>query len=196
MQKTNKGFRIVFNAPVTLFFSLACLAVLLIDHLTQGWARRTLFSVYRSSPLNPLTYLRLVGHVLGHSGWDHLFGNIMYILILGPLLEEKYGGKSMALMMLVTAVVTGLLSLILSPNAAMCGASGIVFCMILLSSFTEFQARTIPLTVVLVAALHLGQQIYSAVAEGGNIAYGAHIAGGLVGTFLGYQANKREKGRS
>ena len=193
MQKKGKGFRIVFNAPAVLAFSLLCLISLLLNLFTHGASNRLLFSVYRSSLANPLTYIRFFGHTLGHQGWEHLFGNIMYILILGPMLEEKYGSASMVFLMLVTAFVTGLLTYLFAPGTAMCGASGIVFAMILLSSFTEFQEHTIPLTVILVAALYTGQQIYKAVTVGGNVAYGAHIVGGIVGMAIGYAANKRKK---
>ena len=193
MQKNGKGFRVVFNAPVVLTFSLLCLACLLLNMLTQGRSNHLLFSVYRSSLANPLTYVRFFGHALGHQGWEHFFGNIMYILILGPMLEEKYGGASMVFLMAVTAFVTGLLAFIFAPGIAMCGASGIVFAMILLSPFTEFQEHTIPLTVILVAALYTGQQIYNAVTVGGSVAYGAHIVGGIVGTVIGYAANKKTK---
>ena len=48
-----------------------------------------LFSVYRSSFLNPFTYFRLIGHVFGHADWEHFLGNITLILVVGPLLEEK-----------------------------------------------------------------------------------------------------------
>ncbi len=196
MQKKNRGFRIVFNAPAVLSFSLLCLGALLLNALTHGRSGRLLFSVYRSPLTSPLTYLRLFGHALGHQGWDHFFGNIMYILILGPMLEEKYGTSSIVFLMLVTAFTTGLITFLFAPGVSMCGASGIVFAMILLSSFTEFQEYTIPLTVILVAALYIGQQVYSAVAVGGNVAYGAHIAGGVIGTVIGYGANKRKKSAS
>jgi len=193
MQKKIRNFRVVFNAPAVLAFSLLCLAVLLLNALTNGGAGHALFSVYRSSLANPLTYLRFFGHALGHRDWNHFFGNIMYILILGPMLEEKYGSASMVFLMLVTAFATGVLTFLFAPGVAMCGASGIVFAMILLSSFTEFQEHTIPLTVILVAVLYTGQQIYSAVTVGGSVAYGAHIVGGLIGMLIGYAANKRKK---
>ena len=84
---------------------------------------------------------------------------MLMLLVLGPLLEEKYSARSMMLLIAVTALITGVLSWLLTPDAAMRGASGVVFAMILLSSFTQCSAGTIPLTVPLVAALYLAQQI-------------------------------------
>lgn len=43
--------------------------------------------------LSPLFYVRLFGHVLGHASWDHFTGNILLILVIGPMIEEKYGSK-------------------------------------------------------------------------------------------------------
>ena len=85
-----KKLKITFNAPVTLGFALVSLVVLGLNILTRGRSNSLLFSTYHSSLLSPLTYLRFVTHVLGHSGWQHYAGNMMYILLLGPMLEELH----------------------------------------------------------------------------------------------------------
>ena len=191
MRQKGKGFRIVFNAPVVLGFTGLCLAAMLLSLVTKDAARRFVFSVYRSSLASPLAYLRFFGHVLGHMSWEHFFNNIMYILILGPMLEEKHGSACMLFLILITAFVTGLAVFLFAPGVAMCGASGIVFALILLSSFTTFQENTLPLTVILVAAIYTGWQIYGMVNGAGNVAYGAHLLGGLVGAAAGWLLNRR-----
>ena len=124
---------------------------------------------YHSSLTNPLTYVRFFTHVLGHSGWEHYIGNAAYILLLGPMLEEKYGSKRLLQVIAITAVVTGLVNYILFPNVALCGASGVVFAFILLTSFTSFKNGEIPLTFILVAVIFLGQQVYEGVFLQDNI---------------------------
>lgn len=189
-----KRLRIVLNAPVTLAFCGLCLITLLLSLLTQGASNRLLFSVYGSSLLDPLTYVRLFGHVLGHSGWNHFFQNMLFILLLGPMLEEKYGSFRLAVMMAITAFVTGLLLMAFSGNTLTMGASGIVFFMILLASFTSTQEGTLPVTVLLVAAAYLGQQVVQAFAGSApNVSYLAHISGGALGGALGYVLNKKKK---
>ena len=178
--------RFSFNAPVVLSFTLLCIAAQILNMLTRGGSNRALFSVYPSSALNPLTYLRLVLHVIGHADWDHLFSNMLYFLILGPMLEEKYGSKNLIYVMLAVAVVTGVLSIILFPHVRLLGASGIVFAFILLSSITAREEGTIPLTFVLVAVLYLGQQIYEGIFVHDNVSQITHIAGGAVGSCLGF----------
>lgn len=97
--KNSKRLRISYNAPAILSFVLICFAVQLLNVLTKGASNRAVFSVYRSSFLDPLAYLRCVCHVFGHANWNHLMGNMMYILILGPMLEEKYGTSNMVFIM-------------------------------------------------------------------------------------------------
>lgn len=80
--------------------------------MTQGASNALLFMTYHSSLTNPLTYLRFFTHVLGHSGWVHFIGNASYLLLLGPMLEEKHGGDNILKIILVTALVTGLINYI------------------------------------------------------------------------------------
>lgn len=195
MSYGKKRLQITFNSPAVLGFTAACLAVLLIDSITGGKALQTVFSTYRSGLLDPLTYVRLFTHVLGHENWSHLIGNLMYILILGPLLEEKYGSRNILILIAATALVTGVLNSVLFPNIRIYGASGVVFAMIVLSSITDISEHSIPLTFILVVLLYLGQQIYEAVTVHSNISHMAHIAGGATGAVLGFLMNTGKKKR-
>lgn len=186
-----KGLRIIFNAPVTLGFVFAALAVMLLGNLTGGTSTQLLFMTYRASLLSPLTWLRLLTHVLGHSGWDHFTGNISYILLLGPMLEEKYGSERLLEVIGITAVVTGLINFLFFPHTALCGASGVVFAFILLTSFTSFRAGEIPLTFILVAVVFIGQQVAEGLFLRDNVSNLSHIAGGVIGAAVGYTFNRR-----
>ena len=194
MDKLNKfnrrKFKIAFNSPVMLTFSLICLAAFLLDVLTRGGANRLFFSVYRSSMLSPMTYVRMVFHVFGHSGWEHLFGNITLLLVIGPLLEEKYGSANMVLVMLITAIVTGVSNCLFFPNVALLGASGVVFAFILLSSITSMKEGQIPLTFLLVAVIYFGGEIYNGIFVRDNISNITHILGGAVGGAAGFMLNR------
>lgn len=190
MSNTNRKFRVSFNSPVVLTFSIICLAALLLDFLTKGWANKTLFSVYRSSFLNPFTYFRLIGHVFGHADWEHFLGNITLILVVGPLLEEKYGSWNIGAIMFSTALVTGLVHILLFPNTMLLGASGIVFAFILLSSITSIKDGSIPMTFILVAVIYIGEQIFQGLFVKSNISNLTHIVGGVLGASFGYVMNK------
>ena len=186
-----RKFRITFNAPVTLTFVLICFVATLLGVLTNGTATQMFFMTYHSSLANPMTYVRFVTHVFGHSGWSHFLSNAAYLLLLGPMLEEKYGPKKLVGVMLITAVATGIINYIFFPNIALCGASGVVFAMIMLASFTGFREGEIPLTFILVAVIYIGQQVYEGLTVDDNISNMAHIVGGIVGAVCGYIMNRK-----
>nr|MCR4674866.1 rhomboid family intramembrane serine protease [Lachnospiraceae bacterium] len=116
--------KITFNAPVTLGFVFLCFLVTFLGVSSGGETTRNYFMVYRSPWNSPFTYLRLFTHVLGHSGWEHFIGNAAYLLLLGPVIEEKHGSKILIHVIIITAVVTGLINIIFFPGVALCGASG------------------------------------------------------------------------
>ncbi len=185
-----RKLQLSFNAPVVLGFTVLCFVVLVLDTITNGNITNSFFSVYRSSLVNPATYIRFFGHVVGHAGWNHFVGNIMMILVVGPLLEEKYGSSNILFVILSTALVTGIVNFVFFPNVRLLGASGVVFAFILLSSLTSITEGKIPITFILVAIIYIGEQVYSGIFINDNVANLTHIIGGLVGSVLGYIMNK------
>ena len=187
----NSITRIQYNAPVTLTYALLSLLVLGLSFVIDPFLYQRLFSVFSAPLTDPLTYWRMFSHVLGHANYAHFMGNFMLILLVGPLLEERYGAKWMIIMMVVTAFVTGVLHMIVS-DAAKLGASGIVFMLILLSSFTNLQRGRVPLTLILVLGIFIGREVVAAASADvdNNIAYMSHIVGGLCGAMFGFIANK------
>lgn len=186
-------YKITFNSPVVLSFATACFIVMIINYVTGGVSNQIAFMTYHSSLTSLMTYVRLFTHVLGHAGWEHFIGNMAYILLLGPMLEEKYGSARVLQVIAITAAVTGVINYVFFWDVALCGASGVCFAFILLSSFTSFREGEIPLTVILVAIIFLGQQIYEGIAVQDNISNMAHVFGGIVGGVIGFSLNKKSK---
>lgn len=186
--------RITFNSPVTLSFVFICVAVQVVSTLTGGATTAAFFTFY-ATPASPLSLLGYITYIFGHAGWDHLLGNMSYILILGPLLEEKYGSGRLMGIILASALAGSIASAVLLHQGGV-GASGVVFTFILLSSFTGFRDGEVPLTFILVAAFYLTQQLYGAFFVHGNISYLGHITGGVVGAVVGFLLPTQEKGTS
>ncbi len=184
-KKLNPAHWLELSSPVTLGFAGVSLAALVLSWLTGGASNRALFSVYRSSPGDPLAYLRVFLHVLGHASFAHYAPNMALLLVLGPLVERHYGSLQLLWMMAVTALVTGLAHLLLSPGAASLGASGIVFMLIMLSAISGRSSGKVPLTLVLVALIYLGQELAGGLFQRDNISQLAHVFGGLCGIVLG-----------
>lgn len=191
--KKHYTLKISFNSPVILTFTAICLAALILGQLTDGHTTRMFFSVYRSSLLNPLTYVRFIGHVFGHSGVSHFMGNIMLILVIGPLLEEKYGSADMIFLIVSTAIITGVVHFIFFPHVMLLGASGVAFAMILLASFTSIKDGSIPLTFILVFVLYIGEQVYDSIFVSDNISHLTHIIGGIIGAYFGRIGSKPQR---
>lgn len=184
-----KKFRVTFNAPVVLCLVALCFIATLVNLIVLNITGNLFFVTYHSSLLSPLTWIMLISHIFGHASWNHLIGNMCYLLLLGPMLEEKYGSQTIAIVAAVVALATSLINYIFFPSSALCGASGVVFAFILLSSFTGFKEGEIPLTFILVALFFIGQQIFEGITIKDNISNMSHIVGGIIGGFLGYGLN-------
>lgn len=178
---------------VNIFIVAVSFAATLLNYLTGGRSGMLLFMTYHSSLLLPMTWIRMFTHIFGHADWSHLIGNMSYLLLLGPMLEEKYSSRVLLEVVLVTAFVTGLANYILFPATALCGASGVVFAFILLSSFTNFREGEIPVTFILVAVLFIGQQVWDGITIRDNISHMTHIIGGMIGGMIGYGLNCKSR---
>ena len=179
--------RIKYNAPTVLSFALFCALILLLSQTLLPRLAETWFMVqgkgnFHSGSLR--SWITIITHIAGHADWSHLISNFTLILLIGPMLEASYGSISLLVMILITAVVTGLLNVLLFRSSLM-GASGVVFMMILLASFTNFSRGEIPLTFILVLILYLGVQLFNSFGSD-NISQFAHIVGGFCGSFFGF----------
>lgn len=193
--RSGRKIKVSFNSPVVLWFSILCLAALILGAVTNGASTAAVFSVYRSSLADPLTYVRLFGHVCGHASWEHFVGNMTMLLVIGPMLEEKYGSANILFVILATALVTGVANFVFFPHVQLLGASGVVFAFILLSSITSVREGTVPVTFILVAVIYIGGQVYDGLFVRDNVSNLTHILGGGVGSALGYVLAKNKMGR-
>jgi membrane associated rhomboid family serine protease len=179
--------KIKYNSPVVLTFVFLCTFILalnqaLFHNLIQLWFTAPAKGGF--SPSNPRNWIDLVTHALGHANWNHLTGNLLIILIVGPMLEDIYGSAALLSMIFITAFVTGGMNAIFFSTGLL-GASGVVFMMILLASFTNFRKGEIPLTFILVLVFYVGNEIVSAFKNDG-IAHFVHIIGGFCGSIFGF----------
>lgn len=182
--------KISYNAPVILTFTFLALVSLILGFITKGTSTTMFFTAYRDHLTSPLFYLRLLTHVLGHADLAHFTSNFMVILLVGPMLEEKYTSQRLAFMIIVTAFITGVIN-VLFFKTGLLGASGIAFMLIVLSSFTNTRDNKIPLTFILVGILYLGNELLTSFTSLDNISQLTHIVGGICGGIFGFILNKR-----
>ena len=184
--------RIRYNAPVVLTFTFISAGILVLSQTVSRSLTAQWFMVPGKagfSPSNLRCWVTLVTHVLGHANWSHLVSNFSFILLIGPILEEIYGSLSLVIMIFITALVTGILNVLFFPTGLL-GASGVVFMMILLASFTNSNKGEIPLTFILVMILYLGREVFNSFGttpeSNGNISQFAHVVGGFIGSLFGF----------
>lgn len=174
-----------YNSLIILSYFFICLVVLFLNKLTHGKSNSCIFSCGRGSLVNPFTYLGLVIHIFGHENWDHLKNNFLYILLVGPMIEEKYGSQELLWMIGITAVVTGICNVIFSKKRIL-GASGIVFMLIMLSSLVNLQSGKIPITFVLICCFYVVGEIRDSFVRKSRVSHFSHLLGAVSGFIYGF----------
>ena len=184
--------KIRYNSPTVLTFAFISAAVLILSQTLMRSLTAEWFMVPGKGSFSPNSFrcwITLFTHVIGHANLTHLVSNFSFILLIGPILEEIYGSFSLLIMIFITALVTGILNaLFFSSN--LLGASGVVFMMILLASFTNFNKGEIPLTFILILVLYLGRELFNAFGNlgesSGSVSQFAHVVGGFIGSLFGF----------
>ena len=174
--------KIKYNSPIILTYTIISIGVLTLSFSSSAAGLFT--SPANLSFFDPLFYFRLISYAVGHAGWAHLVGNLMIILLIGPLLEEKYGSAKLLEMFFITAVTTAVLNAAIFSNSLI-GGSGLAFMLILLGSFSNIKSKEIPLTFVIIAVLFIGNEVVATL-KVDRISQFSHLAGGFIGAFYGF----------
>ncbi len=174
-----------YNSKVIITYLLVSLGAWALNIITRGKSNKLFFESYRSSPWNPLTYIRMFTHCIGHKNWDHFIGNFLYILLVGPMIEEKYGSTNLIIMFLITSFVIAVYNIIFSDYAIL-GASGNVYMLIVLSSFSNIQDGKIPLTVILICIFYVIGEMKRTITDRRSKTYhDGHLIGAICGIVFG-----------
>jgi membrane associated rhomboid family serine protease len=177
--------KITFQSKGTLYLTLLCV---LGSFVVMSMSKTTFAHIFMLNGDAQFTewewYVSLITYVFGHSSIEHLLGNMSLLLILGPIIELKYGTKRFILMSVITALITGILHTLLWDNGLL-GFSGLVFMYIVLSTLLNIRNREIPFTFILVVVLYFGIEILSSLKET-QISHFAHLFGGAMGAFWGF----------
>ena len=179
--------KVTFKSPITLAFVLMS-AIFYFVFQSSGSIPR-LFQLHGDFQLsNWKWYVSLFGYVMGHAGITHLVGNLSIFLLLGPIIEKRYGSQKFLLMIALTAIITALVHIFFWDDRLV-GASGVVFMMIVISSLIDIQGKEIPFTSILIILLFVGQEVLNSF-QHDNISQFAHIFGGVLGFIFGFQFKK------
>ena len=170
MAKKSSAYHFSYDAPVILSFVIASTIILAVDELfLHGKLISAAFTCRTLHPAdgigfdfkNGLDYLRMISHILGNPGWESLLLNSAFLLLLGPTLEERYGSAMLLVMLVMTALVSGVLLVCFGSGNAT-GSSCIVFMLILLSALTAIAKKDIEFSWILTFILYTAYRMVSA----------------------------------
>ena len=198
-KKIKFPYKVILDAPVPVFFVVICTLFYLIDLLllknnnslnltssptTAGGALPFLIS-------QPLSYLRLFLYVFGFSSPQLLVTDLIFIMLLGPAIEERYGSVVIAIMMAVSALFSGVL------NACFCktslrGASCIIFMLIFLNSFMSLSKKKIPLSFIMVICMYIAREFFEKTSSG-IVGILICLAGGLCGSLFAFLTSPKAR---
>ncbi|MCR5217262.1 rhomboid family intramembrane serine protease [Treponema sp.] len=207
--------RFKYDSPVVSTFVIICTLLFLADIFI---AKGKLISSFLTCPgtkesgglaafnfKKAFDYVKIFTHIFGNSGWETLFVNFAFILVSGPVYEEKYGSVYILIMCLASGIISGVLNACMSPFAST-GAASIVFTMIFLSMITAFSKKTFSLSSLLILLLYIGYEFYCVInisaADGVKmnalllVPVLADLIAGICGSLFGFMASPKKKSPS
>ncbi|MBN2619120.1 MAG: rhomboid family intramembrane serine protease [Spirochaetales bacterium] len=177
--------RIKYNAPVSLTLIILSALILFLNTHVNNYLISNWFTADGSLSFNytdPISYIKFITHIFGHTDINHFMGNAIYLILLGPILEEKYNSATLLLLIIITAIISSLINAFFI-DTYMLGASGIVYLFIVLVSFTNIEKGEFPLSVVVVLGFYIYKEISRE--DAGQISVVTHTVGALVGLLYG-----------
>lgn len=171
-----------YNSPVVINYILVCFVLYVLNKLTDGYINDICY-LPGNLILNPFAVHRLLIYTLVHGSFEHLIGNMALLALTGPSVEKKYGGGIVLGLIAVNSVMIGLLQSVLIHQGVM-GASSIVFMFILLSVFADTETEKVPLTMFIVAACYIGNELIGALTPD-SVSQLSHIMGAVMGLVFG-----------
>ena len=117
----------------------------------------------------------IVLHIFGHSSWQHFLSNTVYIAMLGPSIENKFGTIPLAIMTLLCAAIVGAVSVI--TKSPCYGLSTIAFMWVILNTFQSEDSEGLVIFVL--------PEVLAIFTKNDQIAHQNHVLGALIGLAFG-----------
>lgn len=166
MAKKKFKFNFVFDSPVTISFSLLSVLLFVLNCLAF---KGTLDVKILSSPTTsagPIpfmatqisSYLRLFLYAFGSQNFVGLLSNLLFLLMLGPVMEERYGSLVIGIMMAVSVLFSGVLNTCFCETSLQ-GCMPIIFMMIFLNSFMSFSKKKIPVSFLVIFVFYIAREV-------------------------------------
>ena len=129
----------------------------------------------------------MIFYVFAPSDVNVLIPNLIFIMLLGPTLEDRYGITVIGVMIFICALFSGVLNACFCKNS-LTGPSCIVYMMIFLNIFFSLIKKKIPLSFVIIFILLIVKDVLS---DSGLITLIINICGGLCGSLIAFLASPK-----
>lgn len=193
-----KKISVDLDAPVTVLFVIVSLVLFFLDSFVF---KGKMTAAFMSSPAadgnlafaadKAASYFRLICYAFGAVSWEVLITNLLFVLLLGPSMEERYGSIIIGLMMAVSTLFSGVLTACFC-KVSMVGCTPIVFMMIFLNSIMSFSKKKIPLSFCLIFILFIVREVFVK-NPNGVVGLIIGIAGGLCGSLFAFLASPKAR---
>ena len=188
-----------YDSPVMLTFAFLTLIIFILDTFAfKGKLKDTwLFTPTAAGGAFPFSFsdfpsiLRLFIHVFGYDEASVLICNLIFILLLGPAMEERYGSVIIGIMIFVSALFSGVLNACFCQNAV-CGAEPVVFMLILLWTMMQLSRSKISASAIAVIALFVTMLVFRK-NPNGLVGLIVTIAGGLCGSLFAFLTSPKAR---
>ena len=203
------------STPVVTLGLIAANALAFLYELTLPDAGlRNLFHTYGVIP-GDFVWISVLTSTFLHAGWLHVLGNMLYLWIFGDNVEDRLGHSGFLALYLGCGALSGLAHAEINPLSflPMVGASGAIAGV--MGAYFILYPQSRVLTAVLLffyldlleipALIFLGiwflMQFFSGLgsigadAASGGLAFGAHVAGFVIGAMIGALWRSRERHR-
>lgn len=190
---------------VTIAVIAACSLAFLIELGGTALPEALVFrpDLLAATPDDPLLWVGVVGHVLRHGGFWHLFGNMLALWVFGDNVEDAFGHARFAAFFLACAAAgAAAFAVTTAPGIGLVGASGAIAGVMASYLLLHPRARVAMLAMKGIpicapaswfVAFWLGGNLLHAVGDfggdaGAPVAWFAHIGGFAAGLLLTWLA--------
>lgn len=167
--------KLTFSAPVTIF-------LIIISFIILVTGKSALCATHNRIDQN------LILHIFGHSNFNHWFGNITLLAIIGQSVEDKYGSWITLVLVILDAIIVGLAYCFLQPVSCY-GLSSVVYMFVVLNTFPSKKDNSISILTILIMIIFICPEIIGLIKNNDNIGHLAHLIAGLNGLIFGIVYN-------
>jgi membrane associated rhomboid family serine protease len=188
------------NAPVVTRAIIAVNVVVFVLELANGEPFIKQWSLVPADITAGRHWMTILTAMFMHGGWEHIFGNMLFLWAFGPEIEDVMGGTRYLAFYLLGGIVASAAQIAASPTSMVpnLGASGAIAAVMgaFLTTYPRDKIRTLVflgwyVTVTVIPAMVLVGlwfviQLFSevgalATVQTGGVAYLAHIGGFIMG---------------